>query len=51
MVPPRNLSRGAAHRKGFLRTSADDFAMLRLVLVALLPQIGAVLLMIGRGAR
>ena len=35
----------------FLRTSADDFAMLRLVLVALLPQIGAVLLMIGRGAR
>ena len=38
-------------RTGFLRTSADDFAMLRLVLVALLPQIGAVLLMIGRGAR
>lgn len=33
---------------GFLRPQADDFAMLRLVLLALLPQIGGVLLMIGR---
>jgi hypothetical protein len=33
---------------GALHPSADDFAMLRLVLLALLPQIGGVLLMVGR---
>jgi hypothetical protein len=33
---------------GTLRPTADDFAMLRLVLLALLPQIGGILLMIGR---
>ena len=38
------LSRGA------LQPSGDDFAMLRLVLLALLPQIGGILLMIGRTA-
>lgn len=36
------LSRGA------LQPSGDDFAMLRLVLLALLPQIGGILLMISR---
>jgi hypothetical protein len=36
------LSRGA------LRPSDDDFAMLRLVLLALLPQIGGILLMVSR---
>ena len=36
------LSRGA------LQPTGDDFAMLRLVLLALLPQIGGILLMIGR---
>lgn len=33
---------------GLLKPTADDFAMLRLVLLALLPQIGGILLMIGR---
>jgi len=33
---------------GALRPSADDFAMLRLMLLALLPQIGGILLMVGR---
>jgi len=33
---------------GVLRPTSDDFAMLRLVLLALLPQIGGVLLMVGR---
>jgi hypothetical protein len=33
---------------GALHPSGDDFAMLRLVLLALLPQIGGVLLMLGR---
>lgn len=33
---------------GLLRPAADDFAMLRLVLLALLPQIGGILLMVGR---
>jgi hypothetical protein len=33
---------------GLLRPSGDDFAMLRLVLLALLPQIGGVLLMLAR---
>jgi len=35
---------------GVLRPSGDDFAMLRLVLLALLPQIGGILLMVGRSA-
>jgi hypothetical protein len=35
---------------GTLRPSDDDFAMLRLILLALLPQIGGLLLMIGRSA-
>ena len=38
------LSRGA------LQPSGEDFAMLRLVLLALLPQVGGILLMIGRAA-
>jgi hypothetical protein len=33
---------------GTMKPSGDDFAMLRLILLALLPQIGGVLLMIGR---
>jgi len=33
---------------GELRPSGEDFAMLRLVLLALLPQIGGILLMVGR---
>jgi hypothetical protein len=33
-----------------LRPSRDDFAMLRLVLLALLPQIGGILLMVSRSA-
>jgi hypothetical protein len=33
---------------GMLRPTGDDFAMLRLVLLALLPQIGGILLMVGR---
>jgi hypothetical protein len=35
---------------GLLRPSGDDFAMLRLVLLALLPQIGGLLLMVSRSA-
>lgn len=35
---------------GLLKPSADDFAMLRLILLALLPQLGGILLMIGRRA-
>jgi hypothetical protein len=34
--------------RGTLRPSGDDFVMLRLVLLALLPQIGGILLMVGR---
>jgi hypothetical protein len=34
--------------RGILSPSTDDFAMLRLVLLALLPQIGGVLLMLAR---
>jgi len=34
--------------RGMLQPTGDDFAMLRLVLLALLPQIGGILLMIGR---
>lgn len=33
---------------GIVKPAAGDFAMLRLVLLALLPQIGGILLMIGR---
>jgi hypothetical protein len=33
---------------GMLRPAPEDFAMLRLILLALLPQIGGVLLMVGR---
>ena len=33
---------------GLLRPTGDDFAMLRLVLLALLPQIGGILLMVAR---
>lgn len=33
---------------GRLRPAGDDFAMLRLVLLSLLPQLGGILLMIGR---
>lgn len=35
---------------GALRPSGDDFAMLRLVWLALLPQIGGILLMVSRSA-
>jgi hypothetical protein len=34
--------------RGTLQPTGDDFAMLRLVLLALLPQIGGILLMVGR---
>jgi len=34
--------------RGMLRPTGDDFAMLRLILLALLPQIGGILLMVGR---
>jgi hypothetical protein len=36
---------------GALRPSGNDFAMLRLVLLALLPQIGGILLMIERSTK
>jgi hypothetical protein len=36
------------HPWGLLQPTGDDFAMLRLVLLALLPQIGRILLMVGR---
>jgi hypothetical protein len=35
---------------GVVQPSGDDFAMLRLVLLALLPQIGGILLMVSRSA-
>jgi len=35
---------------GLLKPQPDDFAMLRLVLLALLPQLGGILLMVGRRA-
>jgi hypothetical protein len=34
--------------RGMLRPTLEDFAMLRLILLALLPQIGGILLLIGR---
>jgi hypothetical protein len=36
---------------GALQPSGNDFAMLRLVLLALLPQIGGILLMLGRSTK
>jgi len=36
--------------RGMLQPAPEDFAMLRLILLALLPQIGGVLLMIGRNS-
>ena len=36
--------------RGWLQPTANDFAMLRLVLLALLPQIGGILLMVARSA-
>ena len=36
--------------QGMLRPTSDDFAMLRLVLLALLPQVGGILLMVARSA-
>src|SRR5262245_61460854 len=36
---------------GALQPTGNDFAMLRLVLQALLPQIGGILLLIGRSAK
>ena len=36
---------------GMLRPSGDDFAMMRLLLLALLPQLGGLLLMVGRAGR
>jgi hypothetical protein len=35
---------------GLMQPAAEDFVMLRLVLLALLPQIGGILLMVGRRA-
>jgi hypothetical protein len=35
---------------GWLKPTGDDFAMVRLILLALLPQMGGILLMIGREA-
>ena len=37
--------------RGMLQPTGDDFAMLRLILLALLPQIGGILLMVGRAER
>jgi hypothetical protein len=34
--------------RGLVTPSGDDFAMLRLILLALLPQVGGILLMIAR---
>jgi hypothetical protein len=36
--------------RGLLKPEPDDFAMLRLVMLALLPQLGGILLMVGRRA-
>ncbi len=36
---------------GALNPTGDDFAMLRLVLLALLPQIGGILLMVARSTK
>jgi len=34
--------------KGLVNPDGNDFAMLRLILLALLPQLGGMLLMVGR---
>jgi hypothetical protein len=36
---------------GAVRPGADDFAMLRLILLSVLPQLAGVVLMVGRGAK
>jgi hypothetical protein len=36
---------------GALGPTSDDFAMLKLLLLALLPQIGGVLLLVSRASR
>ncbi len=36
--------------RGIAQPTSDDFAMLRLILLALLPQIGGILLMVGRSS-
>jgi hypothetical protein len=36
--------------RGMLRPAPEDFAMLRLIMLALLPQIGGILIMVGRHA-
>jgi len=36
--------------RGMLRPAPEDFAMLRLILLALLPQIGGILIMVGRNS-
>ena len=36
--------------RGLLRPGPEDFAMLRLILLALLPQIGGILIMVGRNS-
>jgi hypothetical protein len=37
--------------RGMVAPTGDDFNMLRLILIALLPQVGGVLLMIARGGK
>jgi len=37
--------------RGAVQPTSNDFAMLRLVLIALLPQIGGILLMVGRSTK
>jgi len=37
--------------RGMLRPAPEDFAMVRLMLLALLPQIGGILMMVGRSSR
>lgn len=37
--------------RGMLRPAPEDFAMVRLILLALLPQIGGILMMVGRNSR
>jgi hypothetical protein len=36
---------------GTIRPTGDDFAMVRLILLALLPQLGGILLMVGRAGQ
>lgn len=37
--------------RGLLQPAPEDFAMIRLILLALLPQIGGILMMVGRSSR